>query len=150
MNLENQAVSKRAERIFESICSLVTGSVGVFLAFIFIWCLQGEFKRNEADWFGIIFLLAYWFLKMTYKLAFHKCEYLLSSAELKVFGWFFILLPPCGAVLYLLNGQVADLYRYLPGTLPGLVYGYFALKVAKDRKTVASNQEDAPDQKAVR
>lgn len=139
MNLENECVNKRSERLFELIFSLVTGAVGGFFAFVFIWLLNGIIKNHTMDgiavvFLSILFLIAYWFIKLTYKLAFHKATYLLSTLELKVSGWFFILFPFIAGVLYLINGQVKDLMRYLVPTLPGCFYGYYALKVAKMRK----------------
>ncbi len=157
MNLENECVNKRSQRLFELFFSLITVAVGIFFAFVFIWFLKGIIKNHRMGDMGgldvlflsILFLIAYWFLKLTYKLAFNKCTYLLSVPELKITGWFFILSPPCLAVPYLINGQGADLVKYLAPTLPVCFYGYLALKAAKNRKA-ASNQEDAPDLEPVR
>jgi hypothetical protein len=144
MSLENECVNKRSERIFELAFSLVTGTVGGFIAFIFIWLLNGTIINHTMDGFAVVFLsilflIAYWFLKLTYKLAFNKATYLLSTAELMITGWFFFLFPFVATVLYLINGQIEDLFMYLAPTLPGCFYGYYALKVAKKRKT-ASNR----------
>ena len=137
-NLENECVNKRSERLLELIFSLFTGAVGGFFAFVIIWLLNGIIKKHNMDGFAVVFLsilflIAYWFLKLTYQLAFHTPTHLLSTLELKITGWIFIIYPFVAAVLYLPNGQAEDLIRYLVPTLPGCFYDYIALKVARKR-----------------
>jgi uncharacterized membrane protein YeaQ/YmgE (transglycosylase-associated protein family) len=144
MNLENECANKRSERLFGIIFSLITGFVGAFFAFVFIWFLKKVVTNHTMDgsvvvFLSILFLIVYFFSKLTYRLAFNKCTYLLSTPELRITGWFFILFPPCASVMYLINGQVADLVKYLAPTLPGLFYGYIALKVAKKRGTASNH-----------
>jgi hypothetical protein len=147
MNLENECSSKRSQRPFELFFSLITGSVGVFFAFVFIWLLNAGIKNHRVDGFAIgflsiLFLIAYWFLKLTYKLAFNKCEYLLSTPELRITGWFFMLFPPCAATWTFVSGQDVSTLRELIPTIPGCVYGFIALKVAKKRKISANSRVD--------
>jgi len=154
MNLENECVKKQSSRLFELFFSLITGSVGVFFAIVFVWLLNGIIKDHKSNgavivFLSILFLIAYWFFKLTCKLVFNKCTYLLSVTELRITGWFFILVPVGGSVLYLVNGQGEELMKYMLPTLPGCMYGYYALKAAKNRKT-ASNQRNTRDPKPVK
>jgi len=144
MNLENECASKRSQRLFELFFSLITGSVGAFFSVIFIWLLSAAIKNHKIDGFSIsflsiLFLIAYWFLKLTYKLAFNKCTYLLSVTELKVSGWSFMLFPPCAIAWTFANGQPASSFKELIPTIPGCIYGYMALKVAKKRQITSNN-----------
>jgi hypothetical protein len=154
MNLENECVKKQSERLFELFFSLITGSVGGFFVFIFIWQLNGLINNHRSNGskivlLSILLLIAYWFLKLTYKLVFNKSKYLLSVTELRITGWFFILAPVGESVLYLANGQGEELMKYMLPTLPGCIYGYYALKAATNRKT-ESNHVDIRDPKPVR
>lgn len=140
MNLENECASKQSQRFFELFFSMVTGSVGVFFVVIFIWFLNGAIRNHRMEVFSvvflsIIFLIAYWFLKLTYKLAFNKCTYLLSVTELKITGWFFLLFPLCLLVSTFASGPTPSSIKELIPTLPGCFYGYLALKAANKRKT---------------
>ena len=141
MKLGDDYVDPHSERRFESIFALVTGSVGGFFLFVAIWFARTLINNHRSDTAGISFLvvillIAYWFFKLTYKLALHRCTYLLSTIELKVTGWFFILFIPLALLSNLIAGQSPNWAELIP-CVPAFLYGYFALKVA--RKRVASS-----------
>lgn len=142
MKLEDDYVDPHSERRFESIFALVTGSVGGFFLFVSIWFARTLINNHRSDTAGVsllvvILLIAYWFLKLTYKLALHRCTYLLSTTELKVTGWFFIIFIPLALLSNLIAGQSPNWAELIP-CAPAFLYGYFALKVA--RKRVASSK----------
>lgn len=138
MKLEDDYVDPHSERKFESIFALITGAVGGFFLFVSIWFASTLINNHRSDTAGIIFFLvivsiAYWFFKLTYKLAFHRCTYLLSTIELKVTGWFFILFIPLALLSNTIAGQSPNWAELIP-CAPAFLYGYFALKVAKKRE----------------
>jgi hypothetical protein len=84
MKLEDDYVDPHSERRFGSIFALVTGSVGGFFLFVSIWFASASINNHRSYStailvFFVLFLIAYWFFKLTYKLALHKCTYLLST-----------------------------------------------------------------------
>jgi uncharacterized protein YacL len=139
MKLDQEYKNKYSERLFETLFAFVTGSVGVFFLVVSGWFGKSLIKRGNIDGlalvlFAIIVLISYWFLKLTYKLVFHKCAYLLSNLELNVTGWFFILFLPAALVINLLNHQQPNVAELMPCT-PGVLYGYIALRLVKKRKS---------------
>ncbi|QVW34232.1 hypothetical protein KIP69_11570 [Geobacter sulfurreducens] len=138
MKLDEEYKNQFSEKLFESLFALITGSVGGFFLFVSGWFSKSIIRRGTIETDAVVFLailllIAYWFLKLTYKLALHRCTYLLSNVELKVTGWFFILFVPSILVLNLLNHQQPNIQELIPCT-PGILYGYFALKVATKRR----------------
>lgn len=137
MKLEDDYVDPHSEKRFEVIFALVTCSVGGFFLFVAIWFARTLIDNHRSGsgaitFLVILFLIAFWFLKLTYKLALHRCTYLLSTIELKVTGWFFILFIPLALLSNVIAGQSPNLAELIP-CAPAFLYGYFALKVAKKR-----------------
>jgi uncharacterized protein YacL len=137
MKLEDDYVDPHSERRFESIFAVVTGTVGGFFLVVAIWFARTLINNHRSDSGAISFLIvisliAYWFFKLTYKLALHRCTYLLSTIELKVTGWLFILCIPLALLSNVIAGQSPNLAELIP-CAPAFLYGYFALKVAKKR-----------------
>lgn len=93
MKLEEDYVDPHSERRFESIFALITGSVGGFFLFVSIWFARILIINQRSDTARItlvvvMFLIAYWFFKLTFKLALHRCTYLLSKGNRMVFYTF--------------------------------------------------------------
>jgi hypothetical protein len=136
---EKKLTNRRSERVFEFCFAVVTGLVGGFFGLVTVWFASSVVTSRNVDagsfiFFMVLLCISLWFLKLTYKLAFHKTTHLLSTVELKVTGWFFVLFPPLAAIIYIVNGQAEDLLTSLPPSLPACLYGYYALKAAKNRK----------------
>ncbi|MCM0080966.1 hypothetical protein L4X63_05120 [Geomonas sp. Red32] len=137
MKLEDDYKNKYSDRLFEALFAVVTGLIGGFFMFVAVWFGRAILKHGKYDsgsvvLFMIIFFISWWFLKLTYKLAFHKCEHLLSNFELRVTGWFFILFVPAMLAMSLFNHEWPNLKELIPCT-PGVIYGFYALKVVQKR-----------------
>lgn len=145
MKLDDEYVDAHSQRGFEYLFSVITGIVGLFFLVVSVWfaksIIQGHrFHSGPIMFWFFISLISYWFLKLSYKLLSHNTKYLLSNAELRAAGWFFIIIVPLLIAVGKINGQSLNL-EALKLLVPCIIAGHYALKVVKKRKYL-SQQTD--------